>query len=88
MNMTMVKSKNQMQNISQDMKMVKKIRSLFIKFTQMMRFFNKFEKTQNMYFLIKDEKSLKKYESIWNRVKTITGEKTDKQPVYDKIKIL
>lgn len=77
-----------MQNISQDMKMVKKIRSLFIKFTQMMRFFNKFEKTQNMYFLIKDEKSLKKYESIWNRVKTITGEKTDKQPVYDKIKIL
>ena len=84
----MVKSKNQMQNISQDMKMVKKIRSLFIKFTQMMRFFNKFEKTQNMYFLIKDEKSLKKYESIWNRVKTITGEKTDKQPVYDKIKIL
>ena len=86
--MTMVKSKNQMQNISQDMKMVKKIRSLFIKFTQMMRFFNKFEKTQNMYFLIKDEKSLKKYESIWNRVKTITGEKTDKQPVYDKIKIL
>ena len=88
MNMTMVKSKNQMKNISQDMKMVKKIRSLFIKFTQMMRFFNKFEKTQNMYFLIKDEKSLKKYESIWNRVKTITGEKTDKQPVYDKIKIL
>ena len=88
MNMTMVKSKNQMQNISQDMKMVKKIRSLFIKFTQMMRFFNKFEKIQNMYFLIKDEKSLKKYESIWNRVKTITGEKTDKQPVYDKIKIL
>ena len=88
MNMTMVKSKKQMQNISQDMKMVKKIRSLFIKFTQMMRFFNKFEKTQNMYFLIKDEKSLKKYESIWNRVKTITGEKTDKQPVYDKIKIL
>ena len=88
MNMTMVKSKKQMQNISQDMKMVKKIRSLFIKFTQMMRFFNKFEKTQNMYFLIKDEKSLKKYESIWNRVKTITGEKTDKQPVYDKINIL
>ena len=36
-----------------------------------------------MSFVIKDEKLLKKYDSIWNKLSSITEKKFDKKPVYD-----
>ena len=46
----------------------KKVRQLLIKFLQMTVFFNKFEKSYRMSFVINDEKLLEKYESIWNKI--------------------
>ena len=60
-----------------------KIRLLFIKFTQMTGFLNKFEKTQYMSLLIEDKKLLEKYESVWDGISNIIG-KTLIQPVYDR----
>ena len=41
----------------------------------MIVFLNKFQKTENMSFLIKAEKLQEKYESIWNRISSIIGKK-------------
>ena len=61
----------------------KKIKPLFIKFSQMTGFFNKFEKAQYMSFAIKDKKVLGKYKLIWNMISSIIGKTFDKQPIYD-----
>ena len=39
----------------------------------MTRFLNKYEKTQDMFFLVKDEKLLEKCRSIWNKIKNTIG---------------
>ena len=55
---------------------------LFIMLPQMTGFFSKFEKSQYKSFVIEDQKLLKKYESIWNRISDIIREKFVKQFVY------
>ena len=45
------------------------------------RFVNKFKKNKN--FVIKDEKLLEKYESIWNKMINIIRKEFDKELVND-----
>ena len=61
----------------------KKIRLWLIKFPHLAGLLNKSEKPYYKSFVIKDEKLLKKYDSIWNKLSSITKKKIDKQPVYD-----
>ena len=47
----------------------------------MSEYLNEVEKTQYMSLVIKDEKSLEKYESIWSKISNNIAKKIDKQPV-------
>ena len=48
-------------------------------------YLNKVENTQYMPFVMKDEKLLEKYESIWNRINNIIGKNIlINNPVYDR----
>ena len=50
----------------------------------MSRYINYFEKGgKNMFFLIKDDDTLDKYNEIWNKIKKTLNMKFHSMPVYD-----
>ena len=61
--------------------MLKKIRPLCIFLPKMSAYRKDFDKTKYMYFLIKDEKLLEKYNEIWKKVSNIIKKEFGNKPV-------
>ena len=66
-----------------DYKNAKKIRSLYIFLPKMSAYRRCFDKTKCMFFLIKNEKLLEKYNKICKKVSNIINKEFDSKPVYN-----
>ena len=60
----------------------KNVRSLFITPPKMSEFVNEIEEIRHISFVIKDEKGLKRHESIWNKIRNMVGNKFDEKIVF------
>ena len=62
-----------------------KIRHLCIFRPKMSIYERDFDKTKGMYFLIKDETFLLKYNEIWEKVSSIIKKEFNSEPVHNKL---
>ena len=58
------------------------VRPLFIKLPQMIGYVKHFDSTKTMSFKVSDNKLLKKYTKIWERVSNLMIIKFDSEPIY------
>ena len=58
------------------------IRPLFIKLPQMIGYVKHFDSNKTMSFKVSDNKLLKKYTKIWEKVSNLMNKKLDSEPVY------
>ena len=59
------------------------IRPFFIKLSQMIDYVKHFDSNNTLSFKINDNKLLKKYNKIWEKVSNLMNIKFDSEPVYD-----
>ena len=59
------------------------IRPLCIKLPQMIGYAKNFDSNKTMFFKVIDNKLLKKYDKIWEKVSNLLNIKFDSEPVYD-----
>ena len=61
------------------------IRPLCIKFPQMVGYVKHFDSNKTMSFKVSDNKLLKKYNKIWERVSNLMNIEFDSEPIYGDI---
>ena len=61
----------------------KKIRPLFIFLPKMNKYRKDFDETKYVTFFIKDDKSLEKYNEIWDKVKNSLKKEFNNKPIYN-----
>ena len=62
---------------------VKKVRPLFIILPRMNAYKRDFDETKFMFFLIKNDELLEKYNEIWDKVSKVIKKGFDSNPVYN-----
>ena len=65
-------------------KMLKKIKRLHVLLQKMTAYRKDFNETKYVPFLITDDKCLRKYNEIWEKVTNIIYKELDSNPVYNK----